>query len=69
MLARNWLGALKLDRELIHELWVNPLEQILSKHSTVFKEKLGKLEGYNVKFMLTQLLDPSFAGLELSFMP
>ena len=60
LLGRNWLGALKLDWGLIHQLWVNPLEQILSKHSTVFKDELGKLEGYNVKIHVDPTVRPKF---------
>ena len=61
LVGRNWLSTLRLDWERIFVVKQNPsLQQVLDKHSGVFKEGLGELRGVKAKIYIAQDERPRF---------
>ena len=53
LLGRDWLSALQLDWKSIFSVGSPPsLQQVLEKHSEVFKEGLGELRGVKAKLYI-----------------
>ena len=62
LLGRDWLGRLRLDWREIRMLDVTPdaLEAVLSKHSNLFRDKLGTIRGITAKLHISPGLKPRF---------
>ena len=61
LLGRDWMNWLTLDWQTIHFVQTNKvLEELLQKHSTLFQDELGKLEGVKVKLYINTDMQPKF---------
>ena len=61
LLGRNWLGALRLDWRTIFNIGRDlSLQQVLSQHTEVFREELGKLQGTTAKIHVDGNTRPRF---------
>lgn len=61
LLGRDWMNELILDWQTIHNVQDNQqLDKLLQKHSTLFWDELGKLEGHKVKLHLDTETRPKF---------
>jgi hypothetical protein len=61
LLGRNWLGALRLDWRTIFNIGRDlSLQQVLSQHTEVFREELGKLQGTTAKIHVDGNTCPRF---------
>lgn len=61
LLGRDWMNKLTLDWQSIHNVQGNrQLDKLLQKHSVLFRDELGKLEGYQVKLHLDTEAHPKF---------
>ena len=61
LLGRDWMNKLTLDWQTIHNVQINrQLDELLQKHSALFRDELGKLEGYQVKLHLDTEARPKF---------
>ncbi|XP_046692710.1 uncharacterized protein K02A2.6-like [Silurus meridionalis] len=61
-MGRSWLEQLKVDWPTIHMMTPKTLdlEGVLEKHSEVFKQELGSMEGITVKLTVEQGSQPKF---------
>ena len=59
LLGRNWLQNLRLDWQQIHRL-NNMLDEVLDRHSEVFREELGTLKGFKAKIHVDPSVTPRF---------
>ena len=60
LLGRNWLQNLRLDWQQIHRLNNNMLDEVLDRHSEVFREELGTLKGFKAKIHVDPSVTPRF---------
>ena len=61
LLGRDWMSALKLDWRTIFKLEAtHTLEEVLSKHSDVFKDELGTVQGISAKIHVDPNTQPQF---------
>ncbi|KAI5086647.1 hypothetical protein C0J45_23302, partial [Silurus meridionalis] len=62
LMGRSWLEQLKVDWPTIHMMTPKTLdlEGVLEKHSEVFKQELGSMEGITVKLTVEQGSQPKF---------
>ena len=61
LLERDWLSNLKLTIEGLHNLSTSSaLQNVLSKHATVFSDKLGELKGVKIKLHVDPLVTLKF---------
>lgn len=61
LMGRDWLGSLKLTVGVIHSLSTPAvLQEVLEKHSSVFSDKLGTLQGVKVKLQTNPDVAPKF---------
>ena len=63
LFGRDWLGHLKLNWPSIKRVSCGPkeaLEKFLSKHSQLFQEGLGTLQGVEAKLHLREGATPKF---------
>nr|XP_055048287.1 uncharacterized protein K02A2.6-like [Misgurnus anguillicaudatus] len=62
LMGRSWLEQLKVDWSTIHMMTPKTLdlEGVLAKHSEVFKQELGSMEGITVKLTVKQGSQPKF---------
>ena len=50
LFGRNWLKRIKLDWQIIKSYCINsPLDEIIDKHSHLFRSELRKLKGMKAK--------------------
>ena len=61
LLGRNWLKALYLDWQEIHYVHDGPISQLLEKHSALFQEGLGTLQGHKVSIHVNSDAKPVFS--------
>ena len=61
LLGRNWLKALHLDWQEIHYVYDGPISQLLEKHSALFQEGLGTLQGHKVSIHVNSDAKPVFS--------
>ena len=61
LMGRNWLRELKVTLEGVHSLEESTaLKDILGKHSKVFSNELGCLQGTNIKLHTDSQVNPKF---------
>ena len=61
LLGRDWLTQLQLDWTAIHQLCTpDELQAVLDRHSEVFKDELGTLQGKTVKLHIDSAVQPKF---------
>ena len=61
LLGRDWMGKLKINLANVYNLVApDKLDQVLSKHSHVFQEGLGKLMNVKVKLSIDPTVTPKF---------
>ena len=63
LLGRDWLMELRLDWRTVHHVQSDVdqrLQAILDKHSDVFKEELGNLNGVEAKILVDAEANPKF---------
>ena len=60
LLGRNWLESLRLDWSKLHFLHDSSLEKVLKKHSEVFRDELGTLQGFKAKIHIVPNVAPHF---------
>ncbi len=62
LMGRSWLEQLKVDWQVIHMMTPETLnlEGVLRKHSEVFKQELGIMEGINVQLTVEPECQPKF---------
>ena len=59
LLGRNWFKALCLDWRTIFRIGKNlTLQQVLNRHTYVFKEEIGKLKGTTAKIYIEKRATP-----------
>ena len=46
LLGRDWLAQIRLDWQRIHSILKCGITEVLNRHSHVFQETLGTLQGY-----------------------
>ena len=61
LLGRDWLTQLQLDWTVIHQLCSpDRVQGVLDRHSEVFKDELGTLQGKKVKLHIDTAVQPKF---------
>ena len=62
LLGRNWLGQIKLNwHKIFHtSVAINPLDNLVSKYSKVFRSELGTMTQYKAKLTLKEGAKPRF---------
>ena len=55
MFGRNWLNAIKIDWGSIKQLH-NQVDEVLSRHHSLFQDELGTLQGVQAKLPSGSLL-------------
>ena len=61
LLGRDWLTQLQLDWTAIHQLCSpDKVQGVLDRHSEVFKDELGTLQGKKVKLHIDTAVQPKF---------
>ena len=61
LLGRDWLTQLQLDWTAIHQLCSpDKVQGVLDRHSKVFKDELGTLQGKKVKVHIDAAVQPKF---------
>nr|XP_033495922.1 uncharacterized protein K02A2.6-like [Epinephelus lanceolatus] len=62
LLGRGWLKALKEDWQPVHKIEdrEDPIQEVLSRHETVFKAELGRLKGFKAKIHVASDATPCF---------
>ena len=60
LLGRNWLNSLQLDWSQLHRLHDGALEEVLRRHSQVFRDELGTLQGFRAKIHVDPNAVPHF---------
>ena len=61
LLGRDWLSHLRLDWAEIHHIsHADSLQVVLDRHTTVFKESLGRVEGVTAKIHVDSTAQPKF---------
>ena len=59
--GRNWLKRIKLDWQIIKSLRINsPLDEVIEKHSHLFRSELGKLKGMKAKICVPSNAQPRY---------
>lgn len=67
LLGRNWLHSLKLDWREIHYLRDNSVDQLLEKHSQLFRTDLGMLQGHKVSIHVDPIAKPFCKARSLTY--
>ena len=50
LFSRNWIKRIKLDWQIIKSFCINsPLDEVIEKHSHLFRSEQGKLKGMKAK--------------------
>ena len=51
LLGRGWIEALKVDWQTVHKIEdrQDPLQEVILRHNTVFKDELRMLKGFAAK--------------------
>ena len=49
LLGRDWLAQIRLDWQRIHSILNCGITEVLNRHSHVFQETLGTLQGYKAQ--------------------
>ena len=60
LLGRNWLQNLHLDWREIHKVHDSHLDEVVCRHSTVFRDELGTLKGFKAKIYVDPSVRPRF---------
>ncbi len=61
LLGRNWLQPIRLNWKAIHSLTeTDPLQALLDKHSSLFREQLGTLKDVEAKLFVPSQTQPRF---------
>ncbi len=60
LFGRNWLEHITLDWQKIHSLNDSPAEEVLRRHSAVFRDELGMLRDHKVKLHVESSVRPCF---------
>ena len=60
LLGRDWLHEIKLDWSTMLNISTAPYQAILDRHSIVFKEEMGCIEGVQAKFSIKPGSTPKF---------
>ena len=61
LLGRNWLKEIPVDWKSIYQVKLkDELQTVLTKHSSVFEEGLGRLEGFKAKIYVDAEATPKF---------
>ena len=61
LMGRDWLHAINLDWSRIHQLRTSArLQEVLDRHSAVFTDTLGKVQGYCAAIHADQQATPVF---------
>jgi len=60
LLGRDWMNWLILDWQTIHFVQTQVFEELLQKHSALFQDELGKLQGVKVKLYVNTDMHPKF---------
>ena len=63
LLGRDWLGKLRLDWSELHQIQSTapgPLKELLDRHSEVFKDELGIIQGTTAKIQVDPTVQPRF---------
>ena len=63
LLGRDWLGKLRLDWSELHQIQSTapgPLKELLDRHSEVFKDELGTIQGTTAKIQVDPTVQPRF---------
>ena len=60
LFGRDWLGYFRLDWKAIHRVQGSSLQSVLQRYQGVFREGLGKLQGYEAKILVDADAKPKF---------
>ena len=61
LLGRNWLQTMRLNWKTIHSLHKSdPVQDLLNKHSSLFREQLGTLKDVRAKLFVPSQAQPRF---------
>ena len=62
LLGRDWLSELKLDWSKVNHMnhTQTGCQDILDRHSALFKEELGRVQGRNARFHIKAEVQPKF---------
>ena len=60
LLGRNWLQSLQLDWSEVHRINSSRLQEVLNKHTSVFRDELGTLKGFKAKIYVDPSVTPRF---------
>ena len=61
LIGCDWLHELRLHWMIIHSVQTeSKLQSLFQKHSVVFSEEAGKLEGIEAKIVIAQAIPPKF---------
>ena len=68
LLGRDWMRKIRLDWQQltprpinkVHQVPLNALQSILDRHSTIFREELGKVKGVSAKIFIDPVARPRF---------
>ena len=67
LMGRDWLGSLNITVGVINSLPTpDVLQEVLQKHTSVFSDKLGTLQGVKVKLQTNPDVVPKFLRLTQS---
>ena len=61
LFGRNWLKRNKLDWQIIKSFRINsPLDEVIEKHSRLFRSELGKMKGMEAKICVPNNAQPHY---------
>jgi len=60
LLGREWLEHIKLDWKSITIVTKDPLQQLLDKHTSLFKDGLGTIKDYTTMLRVKEFALPKF---------
>ena len=61
LFGRNWLQRNKLDWQIIKSFRINsPLDEVIEKHSCLFRSEVGKLKGIEAKICVPSKAQPRY---------
>ena len=60
LLGRNWLSHIRFDWNSIHTIHSDPVQTVLDRHPSVFREGLGTLNGFKAKIYVDPDAQPRF---------
>lgn len=60
LLGRNWLAVIKVNWSALHKIQGDKLQTILAKHSVLFQQGIGTIQGYKADVQLQPNAKPVF---------